>query len=525
MLNDILSGKTMFRGNSKHGIGAARPKSVKAGDEMNEAAEDAASGASGSSAGSGRAKRGSGHRRADQSTSSRETDVGQRSTASRFGIGSGFRSRFAGKSTDKSSDAPGFDEDDEFDGDIDETALTAQDALPYAIMEAASVEEQVAELNATKRAASRGASAEAEADDDGYDLPSSAFKQVRKSTLNLNGTKFEFEDYAPTAFWHIRRRFNIDSRRFLESMCAEPLTGGEIGEGKSGMLFFFSWDKDYISKTLTAMELPFFQRILEEYYTYMTCNADETLLPRFFGLYKIRIPGRPTYRIVVMNNLFQVPVGVKLKISEMYDLKGSLRNRFVTDDEKAAGVSVLKDVNFVLAGRRIMLGPDYGPKLYKQLQADTEWLKTHMIMDYSLLVGIAMEPATEEAVVAAAEGEEEHHREEPFFSMWQQEMGGLTSRELDGTIRSETYFFGIIDILQEYNMKKKLEHAYKAQILRKDPTKISAVNPVVYGDRFFDFMTKQVLQDFRAKPKAKKTPRSKKSPRSKSPKPSAEASA
>ena len=80
------------------------------------------------------------------------------------------------------------------------------------------------------------------------------------------------------------------------------------------------------------------QRILEEYYTYMTMNADETLLPRFFGLYKIRIPGRPTYRIVVMNNLFQVPVGVKLKISEMYDLKGSLRNRFVTDDEKAAAL-------------------------------------------------------------------------------------------------------------------------------------------------------------------------------------------
>ena len=266
------------------------------------------------------------------------------------------------------------------------------------------------------------------------------------------------------------------------------------------------------------MELPFFQRILEEYYTYMTCNADETLLPRFFGLYKIRIPGRPTYRIVVMNNLFQVPVGVKLKISEMYDLKGSLRNRFVTDDEKAAGVSVLKDVNFVLAGRRIMLGPDYGPKLYNQLQADTEWLKAHMIMDYSLLVGIAMEPATDDAA-AAAEGEEEHHREEPFFSMWQQEMGGLTARELDGSVRSETYFFGIIDILQEYNMKKKLEHAYKAQILRKDPTKISAVNPVVYGDRFFDFMTKQVLQDFRVKAKPKKSPKSK----SKSPK--AEASA
>ena len=182
-------------------------------------------------------------------------------------------------------------------------------------MEACAVEEQVAEVNAAKQAAARSGSAEGEGGgeggDNGYNLPSSAFSKVRKSALTLNGTKFEFEDYAPTAFWHIRRRFNIDSRRYLESMCAEPLTGGEIGEGKSGMLFFFSWDRDYISKTLTAMELPFFQRILEAYYTYMTCNADETLLPRFFGLYKIKIPGRPTYRIVVMNNLFQVtPVNI-----------------------------------------------------------------------------------------------------------------------------------------------------------------------------------------------------------------------
>ena len=44
---------------------------------------------------------------------------------------------------------------------------------------------------------------------------------------------------------------------------------------------------------------------------------------------------------------------------------GSLRNRFVTDEEKEAGVSVLKDVNFVLAGQRLKLGPTFGPSLAK----------------------------------------------------------------------------------------------------------------------------------------------------------------
>ena len=46
--------------------------------------------------------------------------------------------------------------------------------------------------------------------------------------------------------------------------------------------------------------------------------------------------------------------------------------------------------------------------------------------------------------------------------------------------------FGIIDILQEYNMGKKLEHAYKS--LQFDSHSISAVDPASYSRRFQRFM-------------------------------------
>lgn len=69
-------------------------------------------------------------------------------------------------------------------------------------------------------------------------------------------------------------------RRYLASMCGEPLSGGEVGEGKSGMLFFFSSDGRYICKTLTPLELPFFMRILRGYFNYVMNNATRTLLPR-----------------------------------------------------------------------------------------------------------------------------------------------------------------------------------------------------------------------------------------------------
>eukprot|EP00475_Leptophrys_vorax_P005705 TRINITY_DN13442_c0_g3_i1.p2 TRINITY_DN13442_c0_g3~~TRINITY_DN13442_c0_g3_i1.p2 ORF type:complete len:104 (+),score=12.53 TRINITY_DN13442_c0_g3_i1:39-314(+) len=48
--------------------------------------------------------------------------------------------------------------------------------------------------------------------------------------------------------------------------------------------------------------------------------------------------------------------------------------------------------------------------------------------------------------------------------------------------------FGIIDILQEYNTRKKAEHACKR--LRYDGHSISAVNPVRYASRFNAFVDK-----------------------------------
>lgn len=47
-------------------------------------------------------------------------------------------------------------------------------------------------------------------------------------------------------------------------------------------------------------------------------------------------------------------------------------------------------------------------------------------------------------------------------------------------------YLGIIDILQDYNLKKKFEHAYKS--LHFDPMSISAVEPKLYSKRFINFL-------------------------------------
>lgn len=62
-----------------------------------------------------------------------------------------------------------------------------------------------------------------------------------------------------------------------------------------------------------------------------------------------------------------------------------------------------------------------------------------------------------------------------------------------GEIFDVILYFGIIDILQDYDISKKLEHAYKS--LQVDPTSISAVDPKLYSKRFRDFIHKIFVDD------------------------------
>lgn len=66
---------------------------------------------------------------------------------------------------------------------------------------------------------------------------------------------------------------------------------------------------------------------------------------------------------------------------------------------------------------------------------------------------------------------------------------GVDSEEIElFEIYDVVLYMGIIDILQEYNVKKKVEHAYKS--LKFDPLSISVVEPKLYAKRFINFLQK-----------------------------------
>ena len=64
----------------------------------------------------------------------------------------------------------------------------------------------------------------------------------------------------------------------------EAVSDAKLGEGKSGMFFFTTWDRKFIIKTLKKAELSFLfhTKFLQDYYHHLTQNR-ESRLCRFYG--------------------------------------------------------------------------------------------------------------------------------------------------------------------------------------------------------------------------------------------------
>ena len=55
---------------------------------------------------------------------------------------------------------------------------------------------------------------------------------------------------------------------------AAGIDGGSVGDGKSGMLFFFSKNRNYVIKTLKKSELKPMLELLPDYYEHMRTHTD-----------------------------------------------------------------------------------------------------------------------------------------------------------------------------------------------------------------------------------------------------------
>ncbi|XP_044020833.1 phosphatidylinositol 4-phosphate 5-kinase type-1 alpha-like isoform X16 [Aphidius gifuensis] len=351
-------------------------------------------------------------------------------------------------------------------------------------------------------------------------------------------SEFKFKNYAPIAFRYFRDLFGIQPDDFLMSMCSSPLR--ELSNpGASGSIFYLTEDDEFIIKTVQHKEGEFLQMLLPGYYMNLNQNP-RTLLPKFFGLYCYRCNSK-NVRLIAMNNL--LPSAVKLH--QKYDLKGSTYKRKASKSERSKRSPTYKDLDFMEHHPEgILLEADTYGALVKTIQRDCRVLESFKIMDYSLLVGIhnldqAAREKSEERLSITAEDEageagyesgsfiqveRDKERDERIGaaalnrsrSINRQRLvahstamesiqaesepideeddvpspGGIPARNARG--ERLLLFVGIIDILQSYRFKKKLEHTLKSMI--HDGDTVSVHRPGFYAQRFQDFMAKTVFK-------------------------------
>ncbi|KAF8493473.1 SAICAR synthase-like protein [Russula emetica] len=347
---------------------------------------------------------------------------------------------------------------------------------------------------------------------------------------------FKFKDYAPWVFRELREDcFQLDPADYLLSLTAQYILSELGSPGKSGSFFYFSRDYRFIIKTIRHAEHNFLRSILKRYHAHVRENP-HTLLSRFYGLHRVKLPHGRKIHFVIMNNLFPA----HKDIHESYDLKGSTVGRIYPEERARENPrAVLKDLNWINRGKELELGPEKRALLTEQLRRDSELLKELQVMDYSLLVGIhnmrrgnrdnvrrntlrvfsppevhvPLQPHAHgllhrrRAATAAVEqphvvrravhrkanlkrvGEgvlpEEDTGDRQQFLFFKDE-GGLRATDEQNEPLDTVYYLGIIDILTPYGIVKRIEHLWKG--MSADRHKISPVPPAEYADRFIAFM-------------------------------------
>lgn len=293
------------------------------------------------------------------------------------------------------------------------------------------------------------------------------FDLIPRKQTKVNTKKSKFRNFAPGVFARIRRVFNIDDKAYLKSLGVEKIMAsllqsefsslvGLVSSGKSGSFFYFSDDGKYVLKTMSLDECTFFRAILPEYYEYIYENPG-TLIPKFFGFHNIKHYteiDRSKKDFIIMENLFSSGYEIHMR----FDLKGSTVGR-ATDANEDFSVA-RKDLDFNRSGIKIRLTPGEKKTIIDQVRKDSAFFERLGIIDYSLLVGI-------------------HNLKGKIPNIQ-----GLSHAYISSD-KQFLYFIGIIDVLTEYNVKKKLENIFKSPFLGKD---ISCIPPKPYADRFFKYM-------------------------------------
>ncbi|MED6273304.1 Phosphatidylinositol 5-phosphate 4-kinase type-2 gamma [Characodon lateralis] len=326
---------------------------------------------------------------------------------------------------------------------------------------------------------------------------------------NLPG-HFKFKEYCPQVFRNLRERFGVEDLDFQVSLTRSPPV--RIADDQGEGLLLNSYDRTLVVKQISSEDVADMHNILSDYHQHIVKCHGSTLLPQFLGMYRVSVDSEEAY-LIVMRNMFSH----RLVVHRKYDLKGSLVDREASDKEREKELPTFKDMDFRNNMQKVYVTDEEKEKFMEKLNRDVEFLVKLKIMGYSLLLGIhdigRAERDEEESVEVSNEEEPESENglapgpavgsygtSPEGFAGYMSSCKPLGPGEFDpyvdvyalrscpGAPQREVYFMGLIDVLTQYDTKKKAAHAAKT-VKHGAGAEISTVHPEQYAKRFRDFIS------------------------------------
>eukprot|EP00457_Paulinella_chromatophora_P012891 gb/GEZN01013140.1/.p1 GENE.gb/GEZN01013140.1/~~gb/GEZN01013140.1/.p1 ORF type:complete len:328 (+),score=52.54 gb/GEZN01013140.1/:61-984(+) len=286
-----------------------------------------------------------------------------------------------------------------------------------------------------------------------------------------------------------------------------PFSRMDSGAGKSGAAFWRSPDNRFLLKSMTAEECSFLLNWMPNYMRHMHLHSD-SLLPRFYHCLELDLPytQKPPLNVCLISNILWGPLHVRLK----FDLKGAKHGRTVLtnnqqiEDVRGLGACpmVLKDMDLLSVCGHCGLSSLQVTRTLTQLDIDLAFLEQHHIFDYSLLLALAAPPGQEEHHSAYPIKDSSLEEEEQRAEAWrrlreklERELLGekeedWLARHVDRSVQVQQssngsiVLLGLVDVLQPYTMRRKVESAFKSLVFES----VCCVPPDQYRSRLTHFV-------------------------------------
>ncbi|CDW83493.1 phosphatidylinositol phosphate kinase [Stylonychia lemnae] len=312
-------------------------------------------------------------------------------------------------------------------------------------------------------------------------------------------------EFAPDVFAFLRDLDGFDHSKIKASLSPEfnrdsVFRAGE-SQGKSGSFFFFSHDKNFIIKTMTQSDLDTFKNLFVKYFEHVSAHPN-SLLARIYGIYTVQMEDVEPVNLILMGNTKK---SNDKMIEHVFDLKGSFVNR----EEKGKNLkntATLKDLNLLALKKEKFLlrfKKDDRQEIIDMMERDSEILKAHNIMDYSLLFAIERNSHYKgikgpSRATTSTNSDQDDETDKTLLRNFDKTRHTFLSHS-----GRYIYHLAIIDYLQDFNIEKKLENRLK-MIINKQGAEISAIEPKGYQTRYLKFMKQVVIVDQKDEQQQKK---------------------